>query len=196
MPPLFCSRFCKDLIRWKICKSDCGPNKLFFLLLFLLLSKRKRYSWARFPFGLLLREISRLLITARKGKFAKASSPNKPLFELLFLLQSVYHWYELRLSYDPRSYGRNVCNLHREPWKIQGFNGVWTHDLANTLQCSNQLSYEATEAQSWSFMDSNFPARNESMMKSCMKWTIYWTADMKSSKLRILAVMDAIFAIA
>ena len=44
IPPLFCSRSCKDSIRRKICKSDCRPNKLFFLLLFLLLSKKKRYG--------------------------------------------------------------------------------------------------------------------------------------------------------
>ena len=48
-----------------------------------------------------------------------------------------------------------------EAWKNQDFNGVWTHDLAIPVQCSNQLFYEATEVGSWSFVGSNEPVRNE-----------------------------------
>ena len=78
MPPLFCSCSFKDLIRRKICKSDCRPNKLFFHYCSCYFQKRN--DIAQFPFSLLLCEINRLSITTRKGKFAKASSPNKPFF--------------------------------------------------------------------------------------------------------------------
>ena len=47
--------------------------------------------------------------------------------------------------------------LRREAWKIQDFNGVWTRDLAIPVRCSNQLSYEATDVGSWSFVGSNGP---------------------------------------
>ena len=63
--------------------------------------------------------------------------------------------------------------LRREPWKFQDFNGVWTRDLAIPVRRSNQLSYEATDVGSWSFVGSNGPVRNESMMKWYMKWIIY-----------------------
>ena len=49
--------------------------------------------------------------------------------------------------------------------KIQDFNGVWTRDLAILVQHSNQLSYEATDVGSCSFVNSNFPMRNESINK-------------------------------
>ena len=42
--------------------------------------------------------------------------------------------------------------LRREAWKIQDFNGVWTRDLAILVQRTNQLSYEATDVGSWSFV--------------------------------------------
>ena len=42
--------------------------------------------------------------------------------------------------------------LRREAWKIQDFNGVWTRDLAIPVRHSNQLSYEATDVGSWSFV--------------------------------------------
>ena len=50
---------------------------------------------------------------------------------------------------------------------------------------SNQLSYEATDVGSWSFVGSNVPVMNESTTKWYMKWIIYWTADMKSSEAMI-----------
>ena len=52
-----------------------------------------------------------------------------------------------------------------EAAKIQDFNGVWIHDLAILVRRSNQLSYEATDVGSWSFVGSNFPVRSESMNK-------------------------------
>ena len=35
--------------------------------------------------------------------------------------------------------------LHKEAWKIQDFNGVWTRNLTILVRRSNQLSYEATD---------------------------------------------------
>ena len=37
--------------------------------------------------------------------------------------------------------------LHKEAWKSQDFNGVWTRDLAIPVRRSNQLSYEATDVE-------------------------------------------------
>ena len=36
-----------------------------------------------------------------------------------------------QVSYDPRSYERNLCKIivYIEAWKIQDFKGVWTRDL-------------------------------------------------------------------
>ena len=50
---------------------------------------------------------------------------------------------------DPGSCQFNLCNRVRSLKKIQHFKGVWTHDLAILVQCSNQLSYEATDFGSW-----------------------------------------------
>ena len=63
--------------------------------------------------------------------------------------------------------------LRKEAWKIQDFNGVWTCDLVIAVRHSNQLSYEANDVESWSFVGSNVPVSNESMMKWYMKWIIY-----------------------
>ena len=59
--------------------------------------------------------------------------------------------------------------LRKEAWKIQDFNGVWTGDVAIPVRRSNQLSYEATDVGSWSFVGSNVPVRNE----STIKWYIW-----------------------
>ena len=45
--------------------------------------------------------------------------------------------------------------------KIQDFNGVWTFDFSIPVRRSNQLSYEATDVERWSFVGSNEPVRNE-----------------------------------
>ena len=70
-----------------------------------------------------------------------------------------------------------VAIASREAWKIQEFNGVWTHDLAMLVRPSNQLSYEATDVGSRSFGGSNVPVMNESMndityemSHVCRKW--------------------------
>ena len=81
--------------------------------------------------------------------------------------------YEIKWSYDLRSYERNFYNCVEKPEIIQDLNGVWTRDLAIPVRRSNQLSYEATDVGSWSFAGSNGPVRNESMMKWYMKWIIY-----------------------
>ena len=96
--------------------------------------------------------------------------------------------------------------LRKEAWKIQDFNGVWTRDLAIPVRHSNQLSYEATDVRSCSFVGSNVPVRNESTMKWYMKWIIYemdhiWNGSYMNCGYEInwsydLAVMNAIFAIA
>ena len=76
--------------------------------------------------------------------------------------------------------------LRREAWKIQDFNGVWTRDLAIPVRRSNQLSYEATDVGSWSFVGSNGPVRNESMNgiwnESYMNcgYEIKWSYDLRS----------------
>ena len=50
---------------------------------------------------------------------------------------------------------------------------IWNQVKLWSSQLSNQLSYEATDVGSWSFVGSNGPVRNESMMKWYMKWIIY-----------------------
>ena len=50
--------------------------------------------------------------------------------------------------------------LRIETWKSQDFNGVWTRDFAIPVRRSNQLSYEATDIGSWSFVSSNEPVKN------------------------------------
>ena len=59
----------------------------------------------------------------------------------------LYRGYEIKWSYDPRSYERNLCNCVGEAWKIQDFNGVWTRNLVILVRRSNQLSYEAIEVE-------------------------------------------------
>ena len=50
--------------------------------------------------------------------------------------------------------------LRIEAWKSQDFNGVWTRDLAIPVRRSHQLSYEAADVGSWSFVSSNEPVKN------------------------------------
>ena len=59
---------------------------------------------------------------------------------------------------------------------MQDFNGVWTRDLVIPVRRSNQLSYEATDVGSWSFVGSNFPVRNESVIPHGKIWTYKWPA--------------------
>ena len=69
--------------------------------------------------------------------------------------------------------------LRKEAWKFQDFDAVWTRALAIPVWRSNQLSYEATDIGSWSFVGSHVPVRNESTMKWYMKWIIYMKCDEK-----------------
>ena len=71
---------------------------------------------------------------------------------------------------DHRSYSSKLWSsqlwtqfkqLRIEAWKSQDFNGVWTRDLPIPVRRSNQLSYEATDVGSWSFVSSNEPHYNE-----------------------------------
>ena len=48
-----------------------------------------------------------------------------------------------------------------EDWKFQDFNGDWTREVMILVWRPNQLSYEATDFGSWSFVGSNEPVRNE-----------------------------------
>ena len=77
--------------------------------------------------------------------------------------------YELRIWNQVKLWSTQLwaqfLQLRREVWKIQDFNGVWTRDLAIPVRRSNQLSYEANDVGNWSFVGSNGPVRNESMMK-------------------------------
>ena len=57
------------------------------------------------------------------------------------------------MSYDHRSNELQFKQLRIEAWKSQDFNWVWTHDLAIPVRRSNQLSYEATDVESWSEFD-------------------------------------------
>ena len=72
-----------------------------------------------------------------------------------------------QVSYDLRSYEHNLSNC-------QHFNGVWTRDLAIPVRRSNQLSYEATEVGSWSFLSSNEP-REEWM------WSDIWSGSLNET---------------
>ena len=51
--------------------------------------------------------------------------------------------------------------VYIEAYKSQDFNGVWTRDLTIPVWWSNQLSYEATDFGSWSFVGRKEPVRNE-----------------------------------
>ena len=53
-----------------------------------------------------------------------------------------------------------IKQLRIEAWKSHDFNGVWTRYLAKPMRRSNQLSYEATDVGSWSFVSSNEPVKN------------------------------------
>ena len=69
--------------------------------------------------------------------------------------------YELRIWNQVKLWSSQLwalfLQLRREAWKIQDFNGVWTRDFAIPVRRSNQLSYEATDVGSWSFVGSNSP---------------------------------------
>ena len=75
--------------------------------------------------------------------------------------------------------------LYIDAWKSKDLNGVWPVISRYPLRRSNQLSYEATDVGSWSFVDPKEPVRN-AMWSHNMKYYIYWTGDVKSSELLYL----------
>ena len=89
-------------------------------------------------------------------------SPQTRLVRSTYLSFQQYNY--IKWSYDPCRYERNFCNCVKKSEKFKTSTGV---------RCSNQLSHEATDIGSWSFVGSNVPVRNESTMKWYMKWTIY-----------------------
>ena len=63
---------------------------------------------------------------------------------------------------------KQFMQLRRQkPAKSKDINGVWTCDPATTVRCSNQLSYEATDLGSWSFVGRRVPVRNECEVIIC-----------------------------
>ena len=66
--------------------------------------------------------------------------------------------------YDHRSYERNFNNCVEKLRKFRTSTEIELMTLRyNLVQRSNQLSYEATNVESWSFVGSKFPVRNKSM---------------------------------
>ena len=65
-----------------------------------------------------------------------------------------------QVSHDHGSCEHNRSNCVEKLWKSQDFNEVWTRDLATPVRRSNQLSYEATDVGSWSFVSCNEPVKN------------------------------------
>ena len=70
--------------------------------------------------------------------------------------------YEIKWSYDLRSYERNFCNCVEKSEKFRTSTGF--EPVTSRFRC-DALSYEATDVGSSSFVGSNGPVRNESMMK-------------------------------
>ena len=61
-----------------------------------------------------------------------------------------------QVSHDHRSFERNLSNCEQKPEKVR----TSTRDLAIPVRRSNQLSYEATDVGSWSFVSSNEPVKS------------------------------------
>ena len=80
-----------------------------------------------------------------------------------------------------------------EAWKSQDFHRVWTRDLPILVQCSNQLSYEATDVGSWSFVGPKEPVRNEFEVIYEIFHILNCGCEIKWAM--ILAVMNAIYSI-
>ena len=74
---------------------------------------------------------------------------------VIFVMKWYMKWiiYEMRIWKQVKLWSSQLwaqfLQLRREAWKIQDFNGVWTLDLAIPVRRSNQLSYEATDVDSF-----------------------------------------------
>ena len=77
-----------------------------------------------------------------------------------------------------------IKQLPIEGWKSQDFNCVWTRDLTIPLRRSNQLSYEATDVESWSLVSSDEPVVYEMFHTFNCRFDLKWAM--------IMAVMNAI----
>ena len=87
-----------------------------------------------------------------------------------------------QVSYYTCTYESNFCNSLYRGLKKSGLQWGLNRDIAIRLPRSKQLSYEATDVGSWSFVGPRVPVRNECWTYN-MKYFIYWTVDVKSSKL-------------
>ena len=84
-------------------------------------------------------------------------SPVAVIPQIKLLLVSVVLFNNYWKWRNDRRSERNLCNCVKKPEKkkekkIQDFNGVWTRDLAITDAMLYQLSYEATDVGSRSFV--------------------------------------------
>ena len=59
----------------------------------------------------------------------------------------------MKVKCDHRSKFSNLSNWKEEALKIQGFNGIRTHDLRDTGAMLYQLSYEATHWEQGQFIE-------------------------------------------
>ena len=145
-------------------KNDCRTTKLHFQMTFSLpsrscLLKLPTVRSRRIPRHLLSPNqfqkrlnIARFWL-ARKPFFWPISEEEQPgdsdvfLHDVVFLKSSKLWSSQLWTQFK---------QLRIEAWESQDFNGVWTRDPAIPVRRSNQLSYEATDIGSWSFVLSVF----------------------------------------
>ena len=59
----------------------------------------------------------------------------------------------MKVKSDHCSKFSNLSYWKEEPWKNQGFNGIWTRDLCDTGAILYQLSYEATHWERGQFIE-------------------------------------------
>ena len=145
-------------------------------LIFLLIStlnrrKRKKLGKKRHPapaFWLLptnIRTVNSCLVSLPSG--SKIRSERFSFFVVIFL-QETPHCLLPVCSWNHPEANDQAQHRHRASFNFLHW-PPWYRDLAIPVRCSTQLSYEATDVGSWSFLGSNGPVRNESMMKWYMK---------------------------
>ena len=61
----------------------------------------------------------------------------------------------------------------KKPEKIQGFNGIWTHDLRVIGALLYQLSYDATHIGSEVNCEFIYSHQSDEMTNNVNEWTIY-----------------------
>ena len=95
------------------------------------------------------------------------------------------------MSYDPRSYERNLSKYVKKPEKVRTSSGFELVTSRYPVRRSNQLSYDVIDVGSWSFVGSNEPVRNECeviyevfhIFKNCV-WKVTET------KLKVGAILE------